>query len=75
MPQGRSNESDPPQRYTVPVEIQQKKKKGITISFEIIFKRCRSSNCGKFHGRVRPRNFFVFFLTAGLKYGKYSNWL
>ena len=27
MPQGRSNESDPPKRYTVPVEIQQKKKK------------------------------------------------
>ena len=27
MPQGRSNESDPPQRYTVPVEIQQKKKR------------------------------------------------
>ena len=32
MPQGRSNESDPPQRYTVPVEIHQKKNKGTTIS-------------------------------------------
>ena len=27
MPLGRSNESDPPQRYTVPEEIQQKKKR------------------------------------------------
>ena len=27
MQQGRSNESDPPRRYTVPVEIQQKKKR------------------------------------------------
>ena len=26
MPQGRSNESDPPQRYTVPEKIQQKKR-------------------------------------------------
>ena len=32
MPQGRSNESDRPQKYTVPEEIQQNKK-GMTISF------------------------------------------
>ena len=65
MPQGRSNESDPPQRYTVPVEIQQKKK-CITISFERIFKRSRDSNYGKLHGRVRRRNFFVFSSPLGL---------
>ena len=68
MPQGRSKESDPPQRYTVPMEIQQKKK-GITISFERIFKRCRSSNYDKFHGRVRNRNFFVFSSPLGLNVG------
>ena len=68
MPQGRSNESDPPQRYTVPVEIQQKKK-GITISFWKNFKHCRSSNYDKFHGRVRNRNFFVFSSPLGLNVG------
>ena len=65
MPQGRSNESDPPLRYTVPVEIQQKKK-GITISFWKNFKHCHGSNYGKFHGRVRRRNFFVFSSPLGL---------
>ena len=48
------------------MEIHQEKKKAERFPFERIFERCRDSNYGKFHGRVRRRNFFVFSLTLGL---------
>jgi len=72
MPRGRSNESDPPQRYTVPEEIQQKKRHDYFLLKEFlnaVVAQIMANLMEEYDVAIS------FFFLTGLKCGKYSNWL